>query len=158
MSQDLSDIYEVKTKKPGETDAIFRMMVPTAGPFSATKNATYIVKMAKRLNADLFVVHIRDKGESREGGDVALDIFGEEARKIGLDIVKIPALGEVAQTIVELAKFHEIDLIVLGATKGRSVSRWVIDTIMNKTDIPVILIPWDYQVSQTEEVHIERIQ
>jgi len=140
-----------------EEEKLFKMMVPTAGPFSATRNARYIMNMAKRLRAEVLVVHIRDKGESREGGDVALDIFNETAKEIGLTIERIPALGEVAQTIIELSRFHEVDLIVMGATKGRSVSRWIIDTIMKKTDIPVVLIPWDYNVSQTEEVDIKKV-
>ena len=141
-----------------EEEKIFKMMVPTAGPFSAHRNARYIVRMAHRLSADVLVVHIRDKGESREGGDEALDIFGEEARMVGMTIEKIPAVGEVSQTIIELAKFHEVDLIVLGATRGRSVSRWVIDTIINKTDIPVVLIPWNFDVSQMDSIHIEDVQ
>jgi len=140
-----------------EEEKIFKMMVPTAGPFSAHKNARYIIRMAKKLNADVLVVHIRDKGESREGGDEALDIFNEEARSVDMTIEKIPAVGEVSQTIIELSKFHEVDLIVLGATRGRSVSRWIIETIINKTDIPVVLIPWNYDVSQTESIHIESV-
>jgi nucleotide-binding universal stress UspA family protein len=139
-----------------DDEKIFKMMVPTAGPFSAHRNARYIMKMAQKLRADVIVVHIRDKGESRVGGDEALDIFNEEARMLGLTIEKIPALGEISQTIIELARFHEVDLIVMGATQGRSVSRWIIDTIINKTDIPVVLIPWNYDVAQTESIHIEK--
>jgi len=140
-----------------EEEKLFKMMVPTAGPFSAHKNARYIMRMANKLRADVLVVHIRDKGESREGGDEALDIFNEEAKMVGMTIEKIPAIGEVSQTIIELARFHEVDLIVLGATRGRSVSRWIIETVMLKTDIPVVLIPWNFEVSQTESINIESV-
>jgi nucleotide-binding universal stress UspA family protein len=141
-----------------EEEKLFKMMVPTAGPFSAHRNARYLMRMAKKLNADVLVVHIRDKGESREGGDEALDIFNEEARMIGMTIERIPAVGEVSQTIIELARFHEVDLIVLGATRGRSVSHWIIETIINKTDIPVILVPWNYEGSHTEPIQIEKVK
>lgn len=141
-----------------EEENLFKMMVPTAGPFSAHKNARYIVRMAKKLRAHVIVIHIRDKGESREGGDEALDIFNEEAKRLGIQIERIPAIGEVSQTIIELARFHEVDLIVMGATRGRSVSHWIIETIINKTDIPVVLIPWNYEVSQTDPIQIEKVQ
>ena len=133
----------------------FIMMVPTAGPFPAKQNARYILGMAKRLRAQVLVVHIRDKGESREGGDVALDIFNRTAEDMGITIETIPAMGEIAQTIIELAKFHDVDVIVLGATKGRAVASWVIDKILANTDISVVVIPWDYRVSQVDEVHID---
>lgn len=133
----------------------FKMMVPTAGPFPAKQNASYILGMAKRLRADVLVIHIRDKGESREGGDAALDIFHRTAEDMGMTVETVPAMGEIAQTIIELAKFHEVDVIVMGATKGRAVASWIIDKILANTDIPVVVIPWDYRVSQVDEVHID---
>lgn len=138
-----------------ENSKPFKMMVPTAGPFPAKQNARYILGMAKRLRADVLVIHIRDKGESREGGDAALDIFHRTAEDMGMTVETVPAMGEIAQTIIELAKFHEVDVIVMGATKGRAVASWIIDKILANTDIPVVVIPWDYRVSQVDEVHID---
>jgi len=140
---------------PMESAKPFKMMIPTAGPFPAKQNAGYILTMAKRLRADVLVIHIRDKGESREGGDAALDIFQRVAEDMGMTIDTVPAIGEVSQTIIELAKFHNVDVIVMGATKGRAVASWIIDKILANTEASVVVIPWDYRVSQVDEVHID---
>ncbi len=120
---------------------ILKIMVPTSGPVPASENAEYILNIVKKLNAEALIVHIRDKGESREG-DLALDIFDRVAREINASIQLKPAIGEISQTIIEIAKFEDVDLIILGATEGRNVSTWIIDKIINKTDIPVVIIPW----------------
>jgi nucleotide-binding universal stress UspA family protein len=120
-----------------------KIMVPTSGAVPAQENAEYVLKIAKKMNATVLVVHIRDKGESREG-DLALDIYDKIAKDVGVNVRLIPAIGEVSQTIIELAKFEDVDLIIMGATEGRNVAGWIIDKIINKTDIPVVIIPWRY--------------
>jgi nucleotide-binding universal stress UspA family protein len=120
-----------------------KIMVPTSGAVPAQENAEYVLKIAKKMNATVLVVHIRDKGESRQG-DLALDIYDKIAKDVGVNVRLIPAIGEVSQTIIELAKFEDVDLIIMGATEGRNVAGWIIDKIINKTDIPVVIIPWRY--------------
>jgi nucleotide-binding universal stress UspA family protein len=63
-----------------------------------------------------------------------------------------PAIGEISQTIIEIAKFEEVNLIVMGATEGRNVAAWIIDKIKNQTDIPVVIIPWKYEKQLHKEV------
>jgi nucleotide-binding universal stress UspA family protein len=123
--------------------AFLKIMVPTSGAVPAQENAEYVLKIAKRMNANVLVVHIRDEGESREG-DLALDIYDKISKDVGVNVRLIPAIGEVSQTIIELAKFEDVDLIVMGATEGRNVASWIIEKIINKTDIPVVIIPWRY--------------
>ena len=120
-----------------------KIMVPTSGPVPAQENAEYILNIAKKLHANVIIVHIRDKGESREG-DLALDIYDKYSKQLDVPVRLIPAIGEVSQTIIEIAKFEDVDLIIMGATEGRNVATWIIDKIINKTDIPVVLIPWKY--------------
>jgi len=120
-----------------------KIMVPTSGPVPALENAEYILNIVKKLQAEALIVHIRDKGESREG-DLALDIFDRISKEVGVQVKLKPAIGEVSQTIIEIAKFEDVDMIILGATEGRNVATWIIDKIINRTDIPVVLIPWKY--------------
>ncbi|WP_455391744.1 universal stress protein [[Eubacterium] cellulosolvens] len=120
-----------------------KIMVPTSGPVPAQENAEYVLNIAKKLHASVLVVHIRDKGESREG-DIALDIYDKYSKQLDVPVQLKPAIGEVSQTIIEIARFEEVDLIIMGATEGRNVSTWIIDKIIKKTDIPVVLIPWKY--------------
>ena len=120
-----------------------KIMVPTSGPVPAQENAEYILNIAKKLNAEVIVLHIRDVGESREG-DLALDIYDKISKDVGVRVRLVPAIGEVSQTIIEMAKFEDADLIIMGATEGRNVAGWIIDKVINKTDIPVVIIPWKH--------------
>jgi len=92
----------------------------------------------------VIVVHIRDKGESREGGDAALDIYSRHAETYGIGIQKIPAVGKIDQTIIELANFHEVDLIIMGASEGRNIASWIIEKILKNTEVPVVVVPWRF--------------
>ena len=129
-----------------------KIMVPTSGVVPAEQNARYILKMARNLRAEVLVVHIRDHGEDREG-DLAMDVFDKVSKEIGVRVELKPAIGEISRTLIEIAKLEEVDLIVMGATKGRNVAKWIIDKIKNETDIPVVIIPWKYE----EKLHREII-
>jgi nucleotide-binding universal stress UspA family protein len=126
-------------------------MVPTSGPVPAEQNARYIMRMARNLRAELLVVHVRDKGEDREG-DLALDIFDKVSKDLDVKVTLKPAIGEISRTIISIAKFEEVDLIVMGATKGRNVAQWIIDKIKTETDIPIVVIPWKYDEGLHKEV------
>lgn len=117
------------------------ILVPTSGAYAAKANARNIMKLARRFDARIVVVHIRDQGESREG-DLALDIFDKIARQEGVEHTLVPAVGEISSTIIGQAKFHEADIIVMGATEGRGVAGWILDRILMNTDIPVLILPW----------------
>ncbi len=119
-----------------------KILVPTAGPEPARRNAKRIINIARNFNARLIVVHIRDQGEARGEGDQALDIFSRLAIEAGVDHELVPAIGEISSTIIGQAKFHEVDLIIMGATEGRGVAGWIMDRIMSNVDIPVLILPW----------------
>lgn len=104
-------------------------------------NAFRIVRIAKKFDASIVVVHIRDQGETREG-DVALEIFSKIADEEGVRYKLVPAVGEISSTIIGQAKFHEVDLIIMGATEGRGVASWIVDRIMSNLDVPVLILPW----------------
>lgn len=118
-----------------------KILIPTAGPEPANINALRIIKIAKKFNASVVVVHIRDQGESREG-DAALEIFSKIAEDESVKYTLIPAIGEISSTIIGQAKFHEVDAIIMGATEGRGVAGWIVDRIMSNLDIPVLILPW----------------
>ena len=128
-----------------------KMLIPTSGAIPARENARYVLEMAKKLRAEVIVLHVRDKGESREG-DLALDFFDKVSKELGITVRLLPALGPVARTIIETAKFEDVSLIVMGATKGRMVAKWIIDEIIRSTDIPVVIIPWKYDENLYKEV------
>ena len=73
---------------------------------------------------------------------MALDIFDKLCIEYNVKHKLVPAIGEISSTIIGQAKFHEADLIVLGATEGRGVANWVMDRIMSNINIPVLILPW----------------
>ncbi len=127
----------------GDDFTFLKIMVLTSGPVPALENAEYILNIAKKLHSEALIVHVRDKGESREG-DLALDIYDRVSKQLGVKVILKPAIGEITQTIIEIAKFEDVDLIIMGATEGRNVATWIIDKVIKKTDIPVVIIPWKY--------------
>ncbi len=119
-----------------------KILVPTAGPEPARRNAEKIVDIARRFAAELVIVHIRDQGEDMSEGDQALDIFNKAALSKNVKHELVRAVGEISSTIIGQAKYHDASLIIMGATEGRGVAGWVMDRIMSNTDIPVLILPW----------------
>ncbi|MBN1389995.1 MAG: universal stress protein [Candidatus Thermoplasmatota archaeon] len=118
-----------------------KILVPTAGPEPAKANALRIVRIAKKFNAEIIVVNIRDQGEDW-GGDRALEIFSKVAKEEKVQNKVVPVVGEISSSIIEQARSNEADLIIMGATEGRGVASWVVDRIMMNTDAPVLILPW----------------
>jgi len=133
-----------------ESDRI-KILVPTSGPVPAQNNAAYIIQIARRLDADLMIVHIRDEGEAREG-DLALDIYDREARKVGMNVELKPAIGPLVKTLVNMVKWEEPNLVIMGATRGRIVAGWIVDTLMKETETPVVILPWQEDDEMYREV------
>ena len=120
---------------------MLKILAPTSGSYAAERNAPMIMRIAKRLGADVIAVHIRGRGQDREG-DMPLQIFQREADREGVKCKVIPAEGEVAPTIISLARFHRVDVIIMGATEGNFVANWIIDEIVKKSSIPVLILPF----------------
>ena len=49
--------------------------------------------------------------------------------------------GDIAPVIIEVAEEKSVDLIILGVSHGEIVAEWMNAKAMEKTDIPVLLIP-----------------
>ncbi len=122
-----------------------KILVPTAGPKPARENADYILNIAKKLKADVSVIHILDIGEESPLGDEALNIFTEEAEKIGVKVTTFLIEGNVVPTIVEFAEEEKANLIIMGAGRGRIVADWIVMDILDKSKVPVVIIPFKFK-------------
>lgn len=120
-----------------------RILVPTAGPTPARRNADYIINLAKKLGADVAVVHILDLGEYDDGRQ-ALDIFDEVGKTAGVHVDTYIKEGNVIPTIVDLATDLDVDLIVMGASEGRIVAEWIVTSVLERVDIPIVIIPYGF--------------
>ncbi len=49
--------------------------------------------------------------------------------------------GDIASIIIATAQEESVDLIILGVSRGEVVAEWMNAGAMERTDIPVLLIP-----------------
>lgn len=121
-----------------------RLLVPTAGPVPAEDNAEYILGIAKKLGADVSVIHILDLAEHDEG-KTALEIFEKTGNILGVDVRTYLKEGNIVPTIVEFAEDEGANLIIMGASKGRIVAEWIVTDVLEKSVVPVVIIPYGFK-------------
>jgi len=121
-----------------------RILVPTAGPVPAAEKANYILEIAKKLNADVTVLHILDLAETNQGEE-ALKIFEDLGKEFGVKVNTILKEGNVVPSIVESADSEKVNLIIMGASEGRIIADWIVSQVLEKSNIPIVIIPYGFQ-------------
>ena len=121
-----------------------KILVATAGPVPAKKKAEYIVNIAKRLDAGVIALHIL-QGEDQKPGQAALAMFSETGQKMHVNVAGVLEKGDIVPTIVKFAEKEGADLIIMGASEGKVVAEWVSAGVMEKTKIPVVVIPHEFK-------------
>ena len=117
-----------------------KILAATAGPVPAKNKANYIINIAERIGAEVIALHIL-KGEALTEGQKALTIFSEAGRKACVNVTRVLERGDIVPTIIECAEEETVDLIIMGASEGKVVAEWVSAGVMEKTKIPVVVIP-----------------
>lgn len=118
-----------------------KIIVPSVGPVPDQRTADYVINIAKRLNAQLVVLRVLTKKETEEAGEQSLSLFIENGKEEKVPVSGILRRGDIASVIIETAREKSVGLIILGASHGEIVAEWMNATAMEKTDIPVLLIP-----------------
>ncbi len=116
-----------------------KIMVTTAGTVPARKKADYLVDVAEHARADLIVLHVINSQDDYEDGQNALKIFHRKGGEI--EVRPILRIGRLTDTIVKTATDEKIDLILLGLDERGDISSAISRDVMEKTDIPVLLVP-----------------
>jgi nucleotide-binding universal stress UspA family protein len=119
-----------------------KILVPTAGPVPAKEKADYVVSIAKRIGAELKVLHILKEGEETKKGEEALNLFSEAGQKKQVNVSKILKKGDMVSAIINSAEVESADLIIMGASPRKIVAEWVSAEVMSKTAIPVVVVPY----------------
>jgi len=119
-----------------------KILVPTAGPVPAKEKADYIVNIAKRIGAELKVLHILKEGEGSEKGEEAFNLFSEAGQKAQVNVSKILKKGDMVSAIIKSAEEESAGLIIMGASRRKIVAEWVSADVMKNTAIPVVVIPY----------------
>ena len=118
-----------------------KFMVPSAGPVPDQRTVDYVIHLAKRLTAQLVVLRILSENETALKGEQRLGLFVEMGKKAQVPVKAILKRGDIATVIIEVASENSVDLIIQGVSHGEIVAEWMNAGAMEKTDIPVLLIP-----------------
>ena len=118
-----------------------KIIVPSAGPAPDHQTAGYVVKIAKRLNAQLVVLRVRVENETEKEGEQNLKMFVEIGKNEKVAVSILLRRGDITSAIIEIALEKSADLIILGVSRGEIVAEWMNANAMERTDIPVLLIP-----------------
>jgi len=120
-----------------------KILVPTAGPVPAAEKANYILEIAKKLKADVIVLHILDLAETSDG-EKALKIFEDLGAEFNVKVKTILKEGNVVPSIVECAEDEKVNLIMMGGSEGRIVAEWIVTDVLEKSNVPVVIIPYGF--------------
>jgi nucleotide-binding universal stress UspA family protein len=118
-----------------------KIIVPTTGAVPDKRTAGYVINIAKRLNAQLVVLRVLAEKETEAVGEESLSLFIENGQEEKVPIDGILRRGDIASVIIEMAQEKSVDLIILGISHGEIVAEWMNAKAMERTDIPVLLIP-----------------
>lgn len=118
-----------------------KIIVPSAGPAVDQRTVSYVISIAKRLDAQLVVVRILTEKEKEADGEKSLSLFVELGNREEVPVKIILRHGHIAPVIIEIAQEKSVDLILLGVSYGEIVAEWMNAGAMELTDIPVLLIP-----------------
>jgi len=118
-----------------------KIIVPIAGPVPDQRTVDYVINIAKRLNAQLVVLRILTENETEAAGEQSLSLFIENGKEEKVPINGILRRGDIAFVIIEVAEEKSVDLIILGASHGEILAEWLNAKAMEKTDVPVLIIP-----------------
>jgi nucleotide-binding universal stress UspA family protein len=81
------------------------------------------------------------ENETEAAGEQSLSLFIEKGKEEMVPVNGILRRGDIASVIIAVAEEKFADLIILGASHGEIVAEWMNAGAMEKTDIPVLLIP-----------------
>jgi nucleotide-binding universal stress UspA family protein len=125
-----------------------KILVPTSGYIPAKERGDAIIEVAKRLGAEVIVVHIKDPkvaigpSDGSEGW-AALKLFEDKGKAKGVQVRSYLATGELLPTLKRFSEDHKPDLILVGASPDRSIAQWVTFELICDCEVPVLVIPQD---------------
>jgi nucleotide-binding universal stress UspA family protein len=120
-----------------------KILIPTAGPEPAREKAEYVAKLASSLEAEMIVLHIVQNNNEKPGKE-AFKIFENQCKKDKIKLKTVIKDGEVVPAISKVADEEKADLIVMGASEGRVVEKWLAADILERTKVPVVIIPMGF--------------
>ena len=132
-----------------------RIMVAVSSPWAAQKLVDTIADLARRLAAEVLVVHVSrpSAGQMREqeqaAGEEAIHLLREKLRERHVAVQDLLMFSDdIARAILNTAVEREVTLIVLGLTGKNVFARLLAGNVpvelIRQTKIPVLILPPDW--------------
>ena len=135
-----------------------RILIAISSPYAAQRVVDSVGDLAKRLNAEVLVVHVSrpSGGQMREQeqaeGEQAIRFMREELHAKGLQVQDLLMFSDdIARAILNTALEREATMIVLGLTGKNVFARLLAGNVpvelLKNTKIPVLILPPDWSKS-----------
>jgi nucleotide-binding universal stress UspA family protein len=132
-----------------------RILIAVSSPWAAPKVVDPVADLAKRLGAEVLVVHVSrpSGGQLREqeqaDGEQSITLLRQSLADKGVVVQTLLMFSEdIARAILNVATEREVSLIVLGMTGKNIFARLLAGNVpvelIKNTRIPVLLLPPDW--------------
>ena len=132
-----------------------RILVAVSSPWAAEKAVDPVTDLAKRLSAEVLVIHVSrpSGGQMREqeqaDGEKAIALLRETLQERGVVVQTLLMFSEdIARAILNVALEREVTLIALGLTGKNMFARLLAGNVpvelIKNTRVPVLLLPPDW--------------
>ena len=132
-----------------------RILVAVSSPWAAQKIVDSVADLARRLAAEVLVVHVSrpSGGQMREheqaDGEAAIRYLREQLHDRGVIVQDLLLFSDdIARAVLNTALEREVTLIVLGLTGKNVFARLLAGNVpvelIKNTRIPVLILPPDW--------------
>lgn len=122
-----------------------RLLVPVDFSACSLQAARYACGLTRTVGGSLILLHVLDGRVSAEQGDSQLRLLGNEARHRPLIRVVPAVAGDVALTILDVARTERADLLILGTHGRNDLGSGVLGQVAHRlvlaANLPVQLVP-----------------
>jgi nucleotide-binding universal stress UspA family protein len=135
-----------------------RILIAVSSPWAAQKVLEPLADLAKRISAEVLVVHVSrpSGGQMREqeqaDGEAAISLLREKLQEKGITVQTLLMFSDdIARAVLNTAAEREVTLIVLGLTGKNVFARLLAGNVpvelIKNTKVPVLLLPPDFSGS-----------
>jgi nucleotide-binding universal stress UspA family protein len=132
-----------------------RILIAVSSPWAAEKVVDPIADLAKRLTAEVLVVHVSrpSGGQMREqeqaDGEAAITLLREKLQERKITVQTLLMFSDdIARAVLNTAIERDVSLIVLGLTGKNVFARLLAGNVpvelIKNTKVPVLLLPPDF--------------
>jgi nucleotide-binding universal stress UspA family protein len=132
-----------------------RILIAVSSPWAAQKVVDPLADLAKRLGAEVLVVHVSrpSGGQMREqeqaDGEAAITLLREKLQEKQITVQTLLMFSDdIARAVLNTAAEREVTLIVLGLTGKNVFARLLAGNVpvelIKNTKVPVLLLPPDF--------------